>query len=726
MKSKMKKGIKMPTISMPLKPKGERLSKNKPKRKKRLPFTKSEMKSKSFDIPVIGHMSLGLKLALINAMMIVVIIGGIFFIATEKANDIIQKEVMQKFTIISEKITDKVTMANNNVESFANIIANTESIKHYGDFISNVSAVDNSVPATEVLNSYVKANPSLLDGIFITDKNGIVTVDGAGGKYIGQGFIDRGFFQQGKGGKPTWSDVYLSKIDQKPVKFFCIPLKDSKGATAGTIIAVVKIDFINKLLDEIKIGKTGEVYLIDTKKDFVYHPDPAMRLQNVSKLENSNLVGAISNLAAGSSNQIVYEQNGNVRLCNYTPMGNNTLLVTIDESEVLEPVNNLKVTLAWVGALFILLGVISAIVASRIITVKVKKMQGLIHEVEKGNLTVEVNKSNKVKGDEIHMMERSLGAMIDSLRVLVSDINSQSHTIKNSGDQLALASDEGARAAQDISEKIQEMAVGTQEQTRFAEDTDRLVKAMIEQLKDVVIEMDRLVADANITIDSAKEGQVVIGQTITQMNNIKSSSDESLAVMVNLIHSSKMIGNITEVISSISDQTNLLALNAAIEAARAGDAGRGFAVVAEEIRKLASQSQESANNIGKIIKEIQTEIDKANVIIQSEGTQVSEGIKVIESTQVKFNEIISKVHETAEIIMTVWGSISATEASGSEVLEAVERISMIIQNMAANAQEVSASAQEQNAVSEEISASATQLTSIADDLTQVIKKFKVN
>lgn len=728
MKIKMKKHMQWPKLNFSFKMR-RKVSAGAAGNKRFNMKLKNKFKTspgKVMDVPFIGHLSLGIKLAIINAVLIVVIIGGIFIIATEKANEIIQHEVMEKFTILSEKITDKVTLANNNVESFASIIAFTDSIKRYGDFINKVSPVDNSQQATDVLVSYVKANPTLLDGIFITDKNGIVTVDGAGGKYIGQGFIDRGFFQQGKGGKATWSDVYLSKLDQTPVKFFCIPFKDSKGSTAGTIMAVVKIDYINKLLDEIKIGKTGAVYLVDGKKEFVYHPDAEMRLKPISKMENSNLEASIANLAAGSSNQIKYTDKGDLRLCNYTPMGSNTLLVTISESEVLGPVNKLKITLAGFGALFILLGVISAVLASRLITVKVKKMQGLIHEVEMGNLTVEVNHGNKKRGDEIHMMERSLGAMIDSLRALVSDINEQSHTIKNSGEQLSQASDEGARAAQDISEKIQEMAVGTQEQTRFAEDTDRLVKDMIEQLKSVVTEMDRLVADANMTIESAKDGQVVIGKTINQMSNIKESSDQSLAVMVGLIHSSKLIGNITEVISSISNQTNLLALNAAIEAARAGDAGRGFAVVAEEIRKLASQSQESANNIGNIVKEIQTEIDKANEIIQNEGMQVSEGIKVIESTQTKFNEIIDKVHGTAETIMNVWGSISATESSGAEVLEAVEHISTIIQNMAANAQEVSASAQEQNAVSEEISASAAQLTSIAEDLTQGISRFKVN
>lgn len=681
--------------------------------------------NKRLEIPGLQKMGLGAKLAGMNGILIMAIISGIFIIASMQANTIIKNEVMQKFSIISESVTEKIKLNNMTVESFANIISKTAKVKTMGDFMSGKLATEPALEVHEILKSYVDANNTLVDTIFITDQNGIVKAEGTENKYMGQGFIDRGFFQQTKGGKATWSDIYTSKIDNKPVRFYCVPLKNSGGAISGVIGVVVKVEYMYKVLDVVNVGETGAVYLIDNQKNFAYHPDPAMRQQPVSSMANSTLPQATQNLASGVSNQLTYVENGVTRICNYTPLDNMTLLVTIDESEVFKPVTALKTIMLIFGGIFMVIGIILAILVSRMIINKIKNIQGLIKQVASGDLTVEVKGQDREHGDEIHLMGKSLADMITSLRTLILEISDQSNTIKHSGDLLAQASDEGARAAQDISEKIQEMAVGTQEQTKFAIETDSLVKAMIDQLKEVVQEMDRLVCDANTTIDSAKEGQVVIVKTIDQMNAIKNSSDESLEVMDHLIGSSKLIGNITEAISSISDQTNLLALNAAIEAARAGDAGRGFAVVAEEIRKLASQSQASATSIGKIVKEIQTEIEKANRIIRSEGIQVSEGIAVIESTQVKFNDIIEKVHETAQTIMVVWGSISETETRGSEVIAAVEQIGDIIQNMAANAQEISASSQQQNAVSEEISASATQLTGIAEDLDNVIQKFKI-
>lgn len=716
---------------------GRRLKKSeKPPKEKRpkgsIKFFKLPQKSKVqlkgkklAKASVLDRFNLSVKLAGLNALLITLIIVAIFFLVSKEANDIIEKEVMSKFTVISEQVTEKIKMSNMTVESFAGIIAKTPKVKDFADQLSNKSALDSSAEVHDILSSYVAANTSMLDSIFITDNSGIVRAEGTDNRYLGQGFIDRGFFQQSKGGKPTWSDIYESKIDGKPVRFYCIPLKSNTGSVVGVIGAVVKIDYMYTLLDEVKIGESGAVYLIDNQKKFAYHPDPALRQKKADEDKSSNLGAKVANISSGASSQIIYQKDGVNRICNYTPLDNMTLLVTIDESEVFGPVGKLKATLLTFGLTFMVAGVLAAYIVSKFISQKIREVQVLIGEVAKGDLTISFDRDHLDRGDEIHQMGKSLSTMVGSLRAMLTEIAGQSNTIKHSGELLSQASEEGATAAQDISEKIQEMAVGTQEQTKFAAETNDLVVAMIEQLKSVVAEMDRLVFEANNTIESAKSGQTQIIKTIDQMNEIKTSSDQSLSVMQNLITASKMIGSITEAISGISTQTNLLALNAAIEAARAGEAGRGFAVVAEEIRKLASQSQESANDIGKIVKDIQLEIDKANQIIQSEGVQVGEGIVAIEATQQAFNGIIDGVNETAHTIMAVWGSISETESAGSEVIHAVEKINDIIQSMAANAQEISASSQQQNAVSEEISASATQLTSIAEDLDQVVRRFKI-
>lgn len=114
---------------------------------------------------------------------------------------------------------------------------------------------------------------------------------------------------------------------------------------------------------------------------------------------------------------------------------------------------------------------------------------------------------------------------------------------------------------------------------------------------------------------------------------------------------SSEIGTIVETISNIVDQTNLLALNAAIEAARAGDAGRGFAVVAEEVRKLAEQSSNAAQNITDLVKAIQQDTDKAVDSINEGNESVNEGAASATAAGEAFGMIeeqIGKLNKTVE------------------------------------------------------------------------------
>uniref|UniRef100_UPI003F586C1C methyl-accepting chemotaxis protein n=1 Tax=Pseudomonas purpurea TaxID=3136737 RepID=UPI003F586C1C len=122
----------------------------------------------------------------------------------------------------------------------------------------------------------------------------------------------------------------------------------------------------------------------------------------------------------------------------------------------------------------------------------------------------------------------------------------------------------------------------------------------------------------------AEDGQHVVEKTITAMQQLSTKISDSCANIETLNSNTVNIGQILEVITSISQQTNLLALNAAIEAARAGEAGRGFAVVADEVRNLAHRTQDSAQQVQKMIEELQVGAREA-VAIMTDSQRQSEG-----------------------------------------------------------------------------------------------------
>ncbi len=142
-----------------------------------------------------------------------------------------------------------------------------------------------------------------------------------------------------------------------------------------------------------------------------------------------------------------------------------------------------------------------------------------------------------------------------------------------------------------------------------------VLKNISMSLENVVATSEELTASAEQTQEAAEKGQEAITKVKTQISSIDEKVTMSSNIVNNLGRKSNSIGEIVALINDISEQTNLLALNAAIEVARAGEQGKGFAVVAEEVRKLAEQSGDAANQIRTLITEIQGEITNAvNVI----------------------------------------------------------------------------------------------------------------
>ena len=195
--------------------------------------------------------------------------------------------------------------------------------------------------------------------------------------------------------------------------------------------------------------------------------------------------------------------------------------------------------------------------------------------------------------------------------------------------------------------------------------------------------------------------------------------------MDNLGNLGQEIGKIVDLITNIAAQTNLLALNAAIESARAGEHGKGFAVVAEEVKKLAEESAQAANQIKDMIGQIQTESSNAVQATQEGVTLVEEGVNAVNDVKNVFDIILNRTQESKQKTAQVLIEIKSLNEKNDHVSHAMENISSVTEESAASAEEITASMEEQSAGMEELNNSANVLADLTEKLNEKVKVFKI-
>jgi len=258
----------------------------------------------------------------------------------------------------------------------------------------------------------------------------------------------------------------------------------------------------------------------------------------------------------------------------------------------------------------------------------------------------------------------------DLIGEIIGAFNSMAENLRNVIGQISGATTQLAAAAEETSTITEETSRGVQQQQT---QIDSIAAAMSE-MTTTVQEVARNAADASEAADKAdreaKNGALVATEAIGGIDSLVSEMNSAGRAIRDLEQESENIGSVLDVIRGIAEQTNLLALNAAIEAARAGEQGRGFAVVADEVRTLASRTQQSTQEIQDMIQRLQDGAVNA--------------VKVMEGAQAKAQDSSELVERAAESLATIAGSVASINDMSTLIASAAEEQSAVAAEIQAN------------------------------------------
>ena len=483
----------------------------------------------------------------------------------------------------------------------------------------------------------------------------------------------RPWYKDSQGKEFTISEPYEDIISKK---FMISIYKEIKkdGQTLGVAAVDVNFGALGKLLKDIPLSKRGFVAVVDKTGLILYHNNKDFMSKKFDEVYNKEIFDNIL-----TKEKSVNDFGGDRFLTLANNISNSSLYLVIggsegDIKEGYAAARNINIGLLIFAITVSLVGLI---VTNRSIINPINTFSVIFKKGTNGELSEKINLNSK---DELELLSKDYNLFVEKLGTTINDIKDLSSKVSSDNEEVAKSIDSLINGSSkekgivDLYKDIEHVLDKVRNQTASSEQSLAAAEEINNNGKDIIKNMNNILKDLDNSLTKAKESQNSIKKVGSSIEDITEETKATTIEVDKLYVLSQDIGLILTAITSIAQRTNLLALNAAIESARAGEAGKGFAVVADEIRKLAEQTNQETDKIGKMITSIQTSVDTVKEKGQNMLKKVVDSTILSEESQRAITEIMGITEKNNVEVKALSQAVNDQIYASNEITTAVNHI----------------------------------------------------